>query len=894
MGLGDWLRRRSDRRMDAEMRFHLDSLAADYEAQGHDRAEAERLARRDFGPVALARDECRDLSWSVAAEHLAHDVRLAWRGLRRSPGFTAAVLVTLALGVGANTAIFQLVDALRLRTLPVPEAERLAIVHLADTTAWKGRRTSGYPVVSNPLWETLRETPTPFEGVLAFADAEFRLGTGEDARPVRGVFVSGGYFRVLGIGAPLGRVFTERDDVRGCGVPGAVVSHAFWQAALGADPHVIGREVVLNGQPVPILGVTPPGFSGVEIGRPYDVAVPVCAHERLGAERGWLDSRTTWWLTAMGRLRPGGSLASAAAALQARSAGLFEATAPAGLAGGDRDDYLSLRLTAASGASGVSALRTQYGDPLLVLLGATALILLIACTNIANLILARASARDGEFAVRLAIGASRRRLLLQLLVEHGLLAVAGAALGLWLATAGSAALARQLASGQALATPVDLTVVGFVAGLAVLMCLGFGIVPAWRASRTRAAGAMRAAGRRVASGGEGARARQVLVVTQVALSFVLLVGALLFTGTLRNLLAVDVGFDADEVVVVHVDYAQRDVPADGKRAFVAGLLERLRAAPGVSTAAEIRHVPLGGTGSSLDVWLPGAGPDARQTVRLNATSSRYFETMGMPLMEGRDFTEADAAGAPYVAVVTPTFARRLGLGEQPVGARFTAAGPPSSPEVAFEVVGLVRDAKYFSLREDPLPVVYVPLAQIGDPRSRADFVVRLRGAGAGGTADLARALAGDPVLRDARLDRLDATVRDGLVRERLMAFLSMGLGLLAVVIVAVGLYATLSYAVSRRTTEIGVRVALGAARADIVWMVLGQALRLLAAGLLAGGVLAVALAGFARSLVFGIEPRDPLTIALAALVLATIAVVAACLPARRAARLEPLAALRQE
>ncbi len=891
--LGTLRRGRSDDDLEEELRLHRDLATDSARRRGRPPDQAERAATLGAGVVPHAMEALRDQRGLRWLDESAQDLRYALRVLGRSPAFTTVALLTLALGIGSNTAIYQLVDAVRLRLLPVSAPEQLAIVELADLTRWKGRRTTGYPALTNPLWEEIRANHPMFSDVLAWSAADFRLGREAGSEVARGLFVSGGFFHTLDVEPLAGRVFEASDDRPGCGLPGAVLSYGFWQRRFGGDPAAIGGTVTLNSQPVEVIGVTPPGFTGIEVGRSYDVAVPVCSQESLGRERGWLASRTTWWLTVMGRMPRTGRLDQTSARLDALSPGLFEATAPRGWSSEDAADYLRLRLRAAPGAAGVSTLRRRYGDPLLVLLATAGLVWLIACTNLANLVLARASAREREFALRLAVGASRSRIVRQMIVESALLASGGAAAGAAFAMAATRLLVRHLGAGLSLDLAFDGGSIAFVVLAACLTCLAFGAVPAWRVSRIEVQDAVRAGGRSLSASPRTVGLRQVLVMAQVSLSLVLLVGALLFAATLRNLLAVDTGFDADNVQVARLDLSRTETTPEGRRAFTRELLDRVRSSAGIESAAEVRHVPLGGTGSSLTVWRDGADGAAGTVVRLNAMSDGYLRTMGIGLIAGRDFDVRDSETSPRVAIVNRSFARRLGLDRHPVGER-VRADLSFEPAAVFEIVGLVPDTKYFSLREDPLPIAFVPMAQIDDPRSFTDFVVRSTLPAAGAAAAVREAVAEEASLVDVDVRPFDSTIRDQLQRERLLATLSGFFGLLGALIAAIGLYGVMSYVVVRRTGEIGVRLALGATRRDILAMVLRQAATLVGLGLAAGSLLALAAGRSVRSLVFGLQPQDVKTLGLACAALGAVALAASLLPARRAARLDPLAALREE
>jgi putative ABC transport system permease protein len=681
------------------------------------------------------------------------------------------------------------------------------------------------------------------------------------------------------------------DDRPGCR-PVAVASHGFWQRYLGGDGAAVSRAITLASQPVTIVGVAASRFFGLEVGRSFDIALPICSHEQLGGERGWRGDRSTWWLTVMGRLIPGQTAAAASARLEALSPSLFAATRPAQLQAQDAENYLALKLRAAPASAGVSALRTRYGDPLALLLGATALVLAIACANLASLMLARAAARERELALRLAVGATWWRLAQQVMVESALVAIAGGVAGLALAGALGQSLVALLGPGLFLELPFDGRIVVFTLAVTTLTCLAFGLLPAWRVSRVAALEATKASSRTATGGRAHARWRQTLVVGQVAVSLVLLFGALLFAGTMRNLLAVDVGFAAGDVTIVRVNLTAARGVRRARASLVNDVGERLRRMAGIVAAAEVRHVPLSGTGTSLRVWPDGRDGRERTAVRLNAVGSGYVAAMGIDLIAGRDFDARDSATSPPVALVNRSFTERLGIAGNPVGARFLAEGEGPQQARRFEIVGLVADTKYFTLREDFLPIVFVPIAQIDDPRPFTDFVVRAATSADPGAITRALESAGLAIAPEVR--PFAATLRAGLLRERLMATISAFFGGLATLIAVVGLYGVMSYLVVRRRKEIGVRAALGAGRHRILRMIMVEAGSLLAAGLVLGTLLALLAARFAQSMLFGLSPHDPASAAVAATVLAAAALAASYLPARRAARMSPIAALRDE
>ena len=818
-----------------------------------------------------------------------HDATLAVRRSLRYPGFALIVVSTLAFGIGANVAVHRVLDAVLLRPLPVAEPERLVIVELDDRTRWEGRRTTGYPVLSNALWERIRDGRGTFEATLAWANTSFLLES-SGASLARGLYVSGGFFDALGIGASLGRVFTPQDDRPGCALEGVVVSHAFWERALGRDPSVVGRTIVLDTHSVPILGVTPAGFTGLEVGRSYDVAVPICTQRLLGGDEQWIDDGMVWWLTVMGRAPAGRSLEAVDAELQTWSRSLFEATLPPDYPADQVSDYLSLELRAASGEAGVSSLRTRYSDVLVALFAVTGLVLLIVCSNLANLFLARGTARQRELAVRRALGAPRGRLFREMAIEGGILAAAGAAAGTALAALMSERLVSFFGPDFSLDLSIGPSSLVFVAVASGLSMLIFGLGPAWRASGGGhdRMDAVRD-GRGTSGTSRGSGLRRVFVVTQVATSFVLLFGALIFTSALRNLLAVDTGFDSGDVSVVRVDFRSGSISADMRAGFKRELLGALAAVPGVASAAEVRHVPLGGTGSSATVRTTGSEGGPGGPIRLNGVTSEFLVTMGMSVVAGRGFTASDAPDAP-VAVVTSSLARRAGLGVDPVGAVLRVEGS----ELALEVIGVVSDAKYFDLREEPVPTAFLPKEILPDARSYTDFMIRSSLPQDALRESILRAVA--PVGSSSWVDvrSLDAIIGRGVTQERLMSALSAFFGVLASIVAAIGLYGVMSQYVARRRSEIGVRIALGAGRSDVLGMVLLESGTLLLAGLTLGAALAFGAGGAAQPLLFGLDARALPAYAATTALLTVTAVVACYLPARRALRVDPREAITAE
>ncbi len=825
------------------------------------------------------------------------DLRFGARQLRLNPGFTAVAVLSLALGIGANTAIFQLVNAVRLRALPVQRPEELAYVDFAKgsmRSGWFSTRSARFTYTQ---WEQIRDQQEAFSGIFAWSATRFNLAAGGEARYAEGLFVSGGFFHVLGVQPILGRAFTAEDDRLGCGNPAAVISYAFWQRELAGNPDALGRTVTLDGRPFPIIGVTGPGFFGVEVGHRYDVAVPLCADPLFFEDgKGRIPGRTAWWLSLMGRLKPAWTVERARAQLQALSPGIMQATLPPEYRPDDAKRYLADKLDVTPGATGVSGLRREYESPLWLLLATTGLVLLIACANLANLLLARASVREREIAVRQAIGASRARLVAQLLVESLLLALAGTALGALAAQALSRGLVAFLSSPN---DPVfvglgfDFRVLAFTAAVAAGTCLLFGLLPALRATRVAPASAMRAGGRGLTAGRERFTLRRALVVAQVSLSLVLLVGALLFVRSLQKLLAVDAGFRPQGITAVNLDLRPAHYAKDRLPVAYRELLERLRATPGVISAAQVLLMPIGGGGWDNNTWADGSTGKHKDCF-FNRVSPGYFKTMGTPLMSGRDFNDRDTLGAAQIAIVNEAFARAIFGNANPVGRSFRTQGPAGKPDPIYEVVGVVRNTKYYEVREDFLPIAFYPAAQDDDPGTGVTLVVRSASPPGEIMRSVKSAVAQVQPGIGMEFHRLTDQIQESLLRDRLMAILGGAFGVLAGMLATLGLYGVISYMVARRRNEIGVRVALGADRGRVVRLVLREALLLLAVGLAVGAALALWAGRAAAALLFGLKPYDPVSLASAVLLLAGVALLASYLPAIRASRLEPMSALREE
>jgi putative ABC transport system permease protein len=892
-------KRRVEQELDDELRDFLEKSTAEKMRAGMTREEARRRARLEMGGVEAVKENVRSVSWETHIETLWSDLRFGARLLRFNKVFSGAAILSLALGIGANTAIFQLLDAVRLRTLPVKNPQELASVRIDQRQGVSGSSSGRYSDLTYAMWEQIRAQQQGFSSIFAFSPTEFNISPSGQVHEVQALWVSGEFFETLGVVPALGRLLTAADDHRGCASSGVVISHSFWQHEYGGDRSVVWRTVSINRHPFPIIGVAPPGFYGVEMGRYFDIAAPLCAEPVVdGAEDAMLPRRDGWWLAAMGRLKPRWSMERASSQVKTISPGLFEATLPPEFNPEQAKRFLAYKLGAFPAGTGVSDLREDYESPLWLLLGLAALVLVIASANLANLLLARASAREKEMGMRMAIGASRWRLIRQLLAESLLLAGIGAFLGALLARSLSQVLVASL-STQNNPLFVDLgtdwRVLGFTIGLAVVTCVLFGLAPAIGATNVSPGVVLKESGRGTTDGRSRFGLRRILVVSQIALSLTLLVGALLFARSLGKLASVDAGFQRDGILVTDIDFTSLNLPTERRIPFANELLDRLRAIPGVESAAISKIVPLSGNGEAHDI-LPGVSDmpeDKITSTAFNRVSPGFFKTLRTPLIAGRDFDEHDVAGAPLVAIVNETFARKFMKDKNPIGAllRVRRMSKISGP---YQIVGLVKDTKYMDLRETAQDILYTPVAQLDRPDADAPILIRSNAPVSVLISSVKSVASGVNPNMDVSFEVFRQMIEEGLLRDRLMARLSGFFGGLAVLLAVIGLYGVISYMVARRRNEIGIRMSLGAGRGSIIALVLRESLLLLAIGLTVGIGLALVVSQAAASLLFGLKPNDAGTLVMATETLAVIALAASYVPALRAASLDPLEALRHE
>ncbi len=841
------------------------------------------------------------------------DLRYGIRTLVKNPAFSAIAILTLALGIGANTAIFTVLDSVLLNSLPVRNPQQLVLLTVPGAGGMSvGNSTGDRDMLTYPEFQDLAARNQVLSGIFA-ADALHSdipvavegTGQGGEASQAAIQMVSGSFFNVLGVNALAGRTFTPEVDKLLDANPVAVISYSFWQRRFGGDTAVIGQKLQIRKTVFDIIGVMPQRFFGMRVGAAPDIWVPLTMQAEVDPGQDWLTVEKhpiekTEWLQVMGRLKPGITVAKAKASLDLTFQQYLESQL-GGLTENDRHNFLNQHLPVAEGCRGASALEDRFGTPLLVLMGVVGLVLLIACGNVANLLLARATSRQKEIAVRVAMGAGRSRLFRQLLTESLLLAGIGGVLGLLLAQWADAVLLRLVSIGSTpipLDTHPDATILGFTLGVSILTGILFGLAPALRASRVDLNAVLKGTSRAVIGGaGQGARAPigKILVVGQVAFSLVLLVVAGLFVHSFQKLSEVQLGYDHDHLLLFSVRPVESGYTGPTIAEMYKALMDNVRAIPGVRGVTLSENGLFSHSESGDEIRIDGYKPRSGQDmdVRFDEVGPSYFATVGIPILMGRDITEQDGGTGQRVGVINQTMARYYFGNESPIGRRIWDMFPTNITD--FVVVGVAADAKYNSLREKTPRRFYVPFFHpIGDA-TFARFEVRVSGNPAS-VADAVRAAVKQtaPNLPPLGIDTMNDLVSESLTSDRMVTKLTGFFGVLAVLLACIGIYGIMAYAVSGRTSEIGIRMALGADRGNVVWMVLRESLVLVLIGVAIGLPAVIGASRLIKSLLFGLTPADPWALTLASLLMIGVAALAGYIPARRAARTDPMTALRYE
>ena len=880
-----------------ELACHLADLHAAAREHGASEADANRIALDALQSASFLELSKRPRA-RVSPAGFAHDLKLACRQLLATPVVTLVAILSLALGIGANTAMFSVVNGLMLRALPVREPQRLVLV--------RSRETNGFAEWSYPVWDEIHRRPQLFESAAAWSPiAQGNFASGGSAVKVNGLLASGSFFNTLGVSPLLGRTFTDADDQRGGGPDGpvTVISYGFWQRQFGGDPGVVGRPVVFENVPFTVVGVTPPEFFGADVGRTFDAAIPLGTEPLVSRLEGRLANKGASWLNIVARLRADQSIDGAAAAMRGVREQILDATMPEDWPASAVADYRARPFSLAPAATGESSVRPQYERPLVTIMIVVLLVLVIACANIANLLLARATARRHELATRVALGASRWRLVQQLTTESVLLAATGAALGILLASWASGFVVRQLSTAIHpvwLDVSIDRRVLVFTAMIACATVLLFGVAPALQASRVDPMEALNEHASRH-SGRTQHRIAGGLVVAQLALSIVLVVAAGLFVRTFAALATRPLGFDRDRVLVASVSTHNAAIEPSQRLQIYSRARDAVRALPGVADASLSYQTPPASMISILPIDAVSGGAPLHGMERMTAVNfmgSDWFSTFGMRLTAGRDITDTDRGGMPRVAVANQAFARKFLGGASPLGRTISSTVGRQRSPMSIEIVGVVDDALFGSLRSPQHPLLYLPIVQAdwlpAAFLAQLDLSVRSM---AVPPAQLTRSVAAAVTAVNPELvvtarplaEQLDAS----LSQERIVAMLSGFFGALALLLAGLGLYGVTSYAVARRRTELCIRIALGAPPTAVVRLVLARVALLVGAGVVVGTGVSLWATRFVASLLFGLQPRDPATLAGAAAVLAAVAALAGWVPARRAARIEPAEVLRQ-
>jgi len=877
-------RDRFESEMRDEVRFHIEARAEDLARTGLSSADAMRQARIEFGTVDAIKDDCRQSRGVRWLDEVSNDLRYALRLMAKTPGFTAAAILSLGLGIGANTAIFSLMDAVILRTVPVTSPQDLVFF-----AHGKGERPG---VSSNyPLFERYRAIDGVFSGVTAFSPTAFKFTTNDGLDNVTGLWVNGTFHGVLGVPMAIGRGFSAESD-QPTDTPTAVISDAFWLRRFGRDPNVLDRIITLDGRAIAIVGVTAPEFTGLIPGTNPDVTMPIAV--RAITRPDYLQDHGTWTdLTIVGRLKPGVTPSAALAPVDVVLQQYMSEDENSWIAKGNPDAFANAVLVPAAHGSGV--LRRQYETALNVLMGMVAIVLLIASVNVANLLLVRSAARSKEVAIRMCVGGGRARLIRQFLTESLLLATLGGALAIVFAQWGTAAIMSLFNAAE---TPllIDVSpntrVLVFTAGVSLVTGIAFGLFPAFASTRVDLTPALKD----VASTRLSRRwsLSHGLVASQVALSIVVLVVAALLVRTLYNLKSLDAGFARGNLLLVTLDTYGTPIPEASRVATLNAVLERVKTLPGVEKASLSRSTPIHTSGNARALVMANNVSEKIEdnAAFTNPVSPEYFGTLGIRLIRGRVFTDLDTSDSQHVAIVNETMAKFWAGDRDPIGMTLAFRGDPKD---LITIVGVVQDTHQMNLREAPPRTVYSPIPQAEQPPSGLTLEVRTAQEPAAIVAAVREAVRGvnrSIVLRYVRT--IDQQINASLVRERVLATLSGGFALLALVLCAIGLYGVMSYTVTRRSREIGIRMALGAARSRVLAQVMSQTFLIAIVGTAIGVVAAFAATNTLATFLFGLTARDPLTVALVAAALLVVSLGAGLLPARRAATLDPVRAIKAE
>jgi predicted permease len=828
-----------------------------------------------------------------------NDIQFAWRTLRRSPGFALLTVLTLATGIGANTAIFSLLYQVVLRSVPVKSPESLVFLQSDPYKVGWARADNSKSVFSYPMYRELRDRNQVFSGVVARAMFPVTAASGGDAFRATAEVVTGNFFDVLGIKPASGRLLISSDDSPNAQSSVVVLGYSFWTGQMGSDANIVNRQIRINGHPALVAGIAPRGFRGIVSGNDPDFYAPLSMMKVISP--GWENNERpdAYWLNLVGRLKPNVSEQQANAQLLPLFRSILSAQIPQfkGLEQDSRQKMLAKTLVVLPAAQGLNEMREQWQAPLVVLMVMVGLVLLIACANVANLLIARASARQREISIRLAIGATQGQIFRQLLVESLLLSLAGGGIGLIASESlvnGLLALLPASTTSGWISSDLDLPLLGFSFAVSLLTGILFGLLPAWQTTRPDVASTLKEQSGSVSGGGSQTRSRQFLVVAQVCLSLLLLIGAGLFTRSLVNLLSQNPGFRPEHLITFTIDPSLNGYTRGRSIALFRQIQERLKQLPGVTSVAHAEISPFGGMNWGSGVKAPGSRTASEQSLPCseNSVSAGYFRTLGITLMAGREVEDADAATSPKVAIVNETLARRLFEGANPIGRRITS-GPD---DTSLQIVGMVRDSKFGDMREKATPFLYIPYEQGEDEFTRQSaFLVRV----AGNDQQIMSSVRSivkqfDSNIPVENVSSLRVRIDDSLFTDRIIAVLAMGFGSLATILAGVGLYGTISYSVANRTREFGVRLALGAAAENLLLLVLREVGLMIAVGAAIGLPLSYFLARLIESQLFGIHANDPWVLVGASLLIVVAGFLAGLVPAIKAMRIEPVRALRYE